>query len=330
MWLVRVVVASGYSVVSCVTPRCAYKDVNGKINLVSGSVARSRADWRGHIFELGCGRCVGCKMDTKFAWAVRLMHESKFYDCNWFGTFTYDDAKLKQPLDPSLNYHDWQLFMRRLRRDIGGDRKDGEGRKPLRFFCSGEYGGRFKRPHFHAILFNLRLRDAVKMANGRSVSEALDGVWSNGNVVLDSVTPATVAYVAGYTQKKVNGRGSDLLYEDIVNPLTGELFKRRKEFVKMSLKPGIGSAFFDQYGSDLFPHDFAIVEGKRNKVPRYYLKRLEKSAAPELLEDIKRKRMDRAREQTGKGESTPERRLVKEDLMLLRQAFYSDRSNDEQ
>ena len=41
----------------------------------------------------------------------------------------------------------------------------------------------------------------------------------------------------------------------------------------MSLKPGIGYEWYKQYTSDVYPHDYVVVRGKKVKPPKYYDKK---------------------------------------------------------
>lgn len=274
-------------------------------------------------FELPCGRCIGCKLDRTRSWAVRITHEAQLYDSNRFATLTYSDEGL--PASRSLEYRDFQLFMKRLRREFRGVSSGPEGNFPLRFFCAGEYGTRRLRPHYHAILFNLKLPDEARLMNGSMRSEILEQLWRKGTVQLDDVTPRSAAYVAGYSVKKVYGPRADAYYEDVVHLETGEVTRRRPEFVAMSLKPGIGAGWYEKYGKDLFPHDFAVQEGRRYKVPRYYWDKFKESADAGVVEELEFRRLQRAQER--RSDSTPERRAVREVHAKAKQEFYSQRED---
>lgn len=274
----------------------------------------------GRALEVPCGKCIGCRLDRARGWSIRIMHEASLYDSNWFCTFTYDDAHL--PEDFSLRYPDFQAMMKRLRRRMRGDRPGPGGNFPLRFFCSGEYGTVRKRPHFHAVLFNARFADVQSLANGSFRSTFAEDVWRNGGVQLDTVTVASAAYVAGY----VVGKAKDAARDDVVSLRTGEISERRKEFARMSLRPGIGAAWYEHFGSDLFPADHAVMnDGKRHKVPRYYWERFREEADPGVVELLEERRFARAME--CREESTPERRAVREELAELTVAHYSQRED---
>ena len=66
--------------------------------------------------EVPCGHCVACRIARSREWAVRLLHESEFWDDFCFVTLTYDDEHL---VSPSLVPRDLTLFFKRLRKDLG-------------------------------------------------------------------------------------------------------------------------------------------------------------------------------------------------------------------
>lgn len=300
---------------SCYRPLNAYRDRRGVVKIGEGG------SFAVESFQVPCGRCIGCKMDRARSWAIRISHEAQLYDSSRFATFTYSDNHL--PGSKSLVYRHFQLFMKRLRKRVSGCSVGPEGDRPLRFFCAGEYGTRRKRPHFHAILFNLRLEDEVAWHNGSRYSSLLERLWKLGSVQLDEVNASTAAYVAGYCHKKVYGQAAGMHYE-VVDRETGEVTSvRRPEFIAMSNRPGIGAWWYRRYKNDLFPMDAAVVEGKRWKVPRYYWERFRKDADPALVEELEYGRFLRAQE--SRAESTPERRAVREEVAQARISFFQER-----
>lgn len=266
----------------------------------------------GGSLELPCGKCVGCRMDRAKAWSIRIGHEAQCWDSNWFATFDYAPEHLRSW---SLEYPDYQGFMRRLR-------KRGPG---IRFFVAGEYGKRYRRPHWHAILFNLILGDVEEFKNGTLRSTTLERLWGRGNVVVGRVTPQSAAYVAGYTESKSYGRAAEAAYEDLVDPETGEVSSRRPELCVMSRDPGIGAFWYRKFAGDLFPRDRAVQEGKEFKVPRFYYERYKKDH-PLAAEEVAYERYLRARILDPE-ESTPERRGVREECAEARVRVFSSRDH---
>lgn len=191
------------------------------------------------------------------------MHKS-----NCFITLTYSPENF--PSHGSLNYRDFQLFLKRLRKVAG----------KVRFYMAGEYGEDFSRPHFHALIFGYDFPDrkpfrALSSGGMLYRSSLLESLWPFGFSSIGDCTFESAAYVARYVMKKITGRQAVTHYEAI-DYSTGEIVSRVPEFNKMSLKPGIGATWYERYSSDVFPHDRVIVRGVKTKPPRYYDKLLEK------------------------------------------------------
>lgn len=274
----------------------------------------------GRPLSLPCGKCVGCRMDKARSWSIRITHEAQLYDSNLFVTFDYAPEHLPGSL--SLEYVDFQLFMKRLRKRMRGVNASPNGKYPIRFFVAGEYGARYKRPHWHAIFFNLDLQDKVQFSNETFRSTTLESLWGKGHAVIGSVTPRSASYVAGYTLFK---KGHRDLYEDVVDTVTGEVSSRRQEFVVMSRRPGIGSWWYEKYKRDLFPGDRAVMpEGRLYKVPRFYLERY-KEDDPLGAEEVAYERYLSSLEHPEEG--TVERLAVREEYMLRKISTFSQREH---
>lgn len=222
-----------------------------------------------------CGQCVGCRLERSRQWAVRSVHEASLYERNCFITLTYANEHL--PPNNSLVYEDFQKFMKRFRKAHKGHRPMADGTRPIRFYMCGEYGENFGRPHYHACIFNFDFMDKKvwkKSPSGSLVyrSAQLEELWPFGFSSVGEVNFQSAAYVARYIMKKITGDRADSHY-NTVDPVTGEVFERRPEFNKMSLKPGIGAGWLDKYASDVYPHDYVVINGKQAKPPRFYDKK---------------------------------------------------------
>lgn len=63
---------------------------------------------------------------------------------------------------------------------------------------------------------------------------------------------------------------------------------RTPEFNRMSLKPGIGAAWFHKFHRDLYPHDYLIVKGQKTGIPKYYdqlMERLDQDTLSQVKAD---------------------------------------------
>lgn len=287
----------------CYHPITAYwsSDLNdsGKRSLVF-DLRQAKDD---ETLQIACGQCIGCKLEKSRQWAVRCLHESTLYEHNQYVTLTYNDENL--PSDGNLQLRDFQNFMKRLRKK----------HKNVRYFHCGEYGDKTKRPHYHAILFNLHLPDKILLKTNQQgdklyTSQELLTAWQNkGHILIGDVTFQSAAYVARYITKKIGGKDALHHYNEI-DLQTGEILKEQKpEYTTMSRRPGIASQWYEKFKTDVFPDDFVIVNGKKVSTPKYYLDRLEKEN-PEAFEDIKFTRKEAGLKCAI--DNTTERLLVKE------------------
>lgn len=262
------------------------------------------------FLQLPCGSCIGCGLERSRQWAVRCMHEASLHAVSSFVTLTYDAEHLCA--DGSLNYSDFQAFMRRVRKSYGR----------VRFFVAGEYGSVNWRPHWHACLFGFRPSDlslVKSSASGKTLyrSAFLEGVWPLGYSSVGDVTFDSAAYVARYCLKKISGVDPRDRYRR-VDPDTGEVFRLRPEFCRMSLRPGIGGPWFDKYHGEVFPFDRVIVKGRECKPPRYYMT-LQKRLDKQLAEGVEYDRYVKSLQFLG--ECTPERLADREKVTAGRLAF---------
>lgn len=267
-------------------------------------------------FQIPCGQCVGCKVEKSRQWAIRCMHEASLYEENCFITLTYDDDHLN---DLSLDYREFQLFMKRLRKKFK-DRK-------IRFYMCGEYGEEKRRPHFHVCLFNLDFQDKVYFKqSGKGtklyISKTLQELWPYGYTTVAPMTFETAQYAASYTAKKLGGSKSSADYE-YIDRETGEVQKLEKEFSHMSLRPGIGRGWYEKYKKEVFPNDRVIARGKAMKPPKYYTN-IYKKESPENHDELCYNREMEALKHAD--DNTEERLLVKERVLKAAIEFKKRRS----
>lgn len=239
------------------------------------------------------------------------MHEASLYGPNnSFITLTYDDAHL--PHRAMLKYEDYQRFMKRLRKEAFPFK--------LRFYMCGEYGERSWRPHYHALIFNYAFFGDRKFAktspSGQKLytSKQLDDIWGMGNCWIGSVTFQSAAYIARYCTKKVTGKAAEAHY---MRADADGVYSLPPEFNKMSLKPGIGFTWYQQYRKSLYPHDYVVSEGKKLKIPRYYDKLYQKDMeGSSVFDDIRYQRRVMMRENFA--DNIKPRLLVKEEVAEAR------------
>lgn len=198
---------------------------------------------------ISCGGCLDCRLRNGLDWAVRCSLELQEHSAASWLTLTYDDAHLVRPTPehhPTLYKPHLSGYLKRLRSRFP--------RSTLRFFGVGEYGDRTHRPHYHVILYGLPPHEP-----------ALAKAWPFGHIRAEPVTPANIAYTAGYSNKKIrpNGGRPPPTY---VDPESGELFEWQEPFRLTSRRPGIGGAARRHVRS--WRHA-AIHQGRPVPVPRY-------------------------------------------------------------
>lgn len=196
-----------------------------------------------------CGRCPECIKTRKLKWVYRLQQENKVSKTAAFLTLTYDDDHLpiKNGVPTLLSKHHTD-FIKRIRKRTGV--------KGIKYYSCGEYGTRTNRPHYHSIIFNVPF-DTL------ATEDDLKSIWMHGHVDVGDVTDHSIAYVAGYVNKKIvdNDR-----YKD----------GRLPEFSRMS--KGLGKSYLSESVKKYHKkkkNPFIVMEdGKKLPLPRYYKEKL--------------------------------------------------------
>lgn len=283
-------------------PLAGYRAPGGKVTL------DRKVGFADRPVPIGCGQCLGCRMQRASDWATRALHEAQITREldgreSSFLTLTYDNENL--PKDYGLHVADWQAFAKRARKKWG----------PFRFLHCGEYGDESRRPHYHALIFGLDWSaDRVEHStNPRGevlwLSPSLTACWGKGHTLIGNLTRESAAYVARYAIKKVNGPAAEHAYRRT----SGEHeWQVKPEYITVSLKPGLGARWFEKYEGDIYPSDETIVGGKRVHTPKYYDKLLEKKSK-QALESVKKARAERVRKVAD--QITPERLAATEEIL---------------
>lgn len=254
--------------------------------------------------QVPCGHCMGCYIDFQNEWSARCMYEASLYDHNCFVTLTYDTKflPLRDAIDmqsgqlfahniPQLEITDLQKFFKRLRFWCETHNKPSP-----RYFASGEYGDTGYRPHYHAIIFNLRLDDLQLLYYAKGsrkslqpfpgglpffTSPILENLWGKGFITISDVTPQSCAYVASYVSKKRKPPAVDSEYykelssrlaqtapvqgkfEDLIN-----IGAVTSPFCVMSRRPGIASEFWEQNREKILAGELPMVAGQKMRVQK--------------------------------------------------------------
>lgn len=189
-------------------------------------------------YFIPCGKCEGCRARQRQDWAIRMAHESQSWDRNSFLTLTYDEEHCPE----KINKHDIQTFLKRLRKH--SDRK-------IRYYITGEYGERTRRPHYHAIIFNEDfLGGAYDISDKLYGNKWLDSIWKNGTTTIAPFSFATAMYTAGYCAKKIS------------DPDT---------FALQSRNPPIGREWVKANHDNIRRNKNVVISGQEFTIPLVYM-----------------------------------------------------------
>jgi hypothetical protein len=268
---------------ACTAPMRAYKASTGRL------VFFKRTDKEYHTpnytgLEIPCGTCILCREEQARQTAVRIHHEAMTWERNSFITLTYRDENL--PPHGSLQYRDLETFWKRLRKQIG----------KLRYYAVGEYGDRTLRPHYHACIFGHDFTEGGIISNTTPhrlwVNLDLNKCWGLGDVRVGALTFETARYTASYVTKKLRSKQKYVRVDDE----TGELIAVEQPRAFMS--KNLGKAWWESYGHQLKDHDHVIINGRKQKPPKAYDRWLLEEGDIQKIEEIKRKRIERAKPET--------------------------------
>lgn len=225
-----------------------------------------------------CKKCVACQNMNRFHWTKRMFYESKKWDYTYFITLTFNNENL--PLE--LSVKDIQKFIKYLRNKISPyeivEYKGKKFRKydysvwPLKYFATGEYGEKRKRPHYHLIIFTDYKLDLVflketKDGNKLYTCKMLETCWKNKGFICVGFDSGNKSfnYASSYSCKSLSKQALNIdkaifeknkksIYEVpnisgftkylLVDKLIDEkLVKPFPEFICMSKSPPIGAGW---------------------------------------------------------------------------------------
>lgn len=231
-----------------------------------------------------CGRCEACYKRKVSAWSFRLMQQSKVSESAYFITLTYDNQHV--PISPkgfatldSTKYilkeckrgthkgrnrkvqysSHMQLFLKQIRK---------QHTSRILYYYAGEYGTKSKRPHYHAIIYNLNLElifdkktcNLLRNTMYDGKTEVTTKYWPHGHVTVGQLTAASVGYTLKYLSKVCKIGKAD--WDD-----------RVPAYAKMSKNLGLNyltPQMIQWHRNDLYNRMYCNVDGKKISIPRYY------------------------------------------------------------
>lgn len=210
-------------------------------------------------YGVPCGKCAPCKENRIAGWRTRLYEEEKVSINAYFITLTYDTQTV--PISSrgfmSLNPEHLTKFFKQLRNLQNRQKKIPKGYPKIKYYACGEYGEQKKRPHYHAILFNIY--DPLDITKA----------WAKGKVdvrINDGI--GAMAYTAGYISK---------------DPMPKYICRQRDiipEFSRMSQKLGVSyttdKANLKWHLADIENRCYITDKGIKYPMPQYYKKKIYK------------------------------------------------------
>ena len=247
-----------------------------------------------------CRNCIGCRLEYSREWANRGYLESLKSEHNYFVTLTYSDDNLKfydeLTTSDGITYADYDNswngtlvpeeltnFIKRFRKELTK-----KGIAEWKYMACGEYGGKTQRPHYHMILFNCPL-PIESFYNPKIINKEvyfqnkiIEKEWTLGISNITEASWETIAYVARYITKKVNGKTSEDHYCS-----QGQ----EKEFFRVS--KGLGRDYYERNKHKIYDTDEIIIKNRKGghsiKPPKYF-DDLYKKENPTAFDVIKKKR----------------------------------------
>lgn len=175
---------------------------------------------------------------------------------------------------PTLRKKDVQLFLKRLRKKHGAvyfiDKRGVLQNRSIKYYCVGEYGTRYKRPHYHFILFSANI-------------ELIEDAWR---------CPDTGFPLGSFKLGDVNERSIGYTLKYLCKPRTkfapGD--DRSREFTLISKGVGLGyitPAIIQYHKRDLVNHSYLQDGNLKIAMPRYYRNRLYTAAELDAITKAK-------------------------------------------
>lgn len=206
---------------------------------------------------VGCGRCEACHLKYCNQWAFRIQQHAQENPIYYCITLTYDNENLPMVYNEGKTYmtlvraHASNYF-KTLRNNHNKRWKQHNVKPKISYIICGEYGDKFKRPHYHAIVF------------GASAEDILIS-WTKGLIHFgQNNLKETLVYTLKYAMKSK-------LYRNMGSPP----FER--PFINFSKGIGLNAIVDFKTGEQkMLPEEIVTTDAKI-LIPRYYADKLNMS-----------------------------------------------------
>jgi len=209
-----------------------------------------------------CGKCFECLQAKRAQWSFRLKQELKDCETATFLTLTHDENSVRNTEigSKTLRKKDLQDYFKRVRTEA----------PKLRYYAVGEYGGKTRRPHYHAIVYDAD--NAVLVSKWGKWTGTVKELF--GNVRCDEVTEASIHYVTGYLMDKDGSpdKQTSTFINKGIDTETGEVWldeTMEQPFSIMS--KGLGKCYL--IAKDYHKSNLTLItneQGQKGILPRYY------------------------------------------------------------
>lgn len=218
----------------------------------------------GRRIYIPCRSCECCRTTLRNMWKERSLYEQNHHRGAAFVTFTYDNENLPVISGykrPTLDFDHVHKYIDSIRHRAKVLFK----KYPLQYSnCDldftyigcGEYGDKFKRPHYHIIFFGLDYKQCRRF---------LSKSWKYGSIEVDPLKNGGIGYVLKYLQKQVFGKLKKDLYI-LKGRVAPKLFYSR----------GLGSNLYYEHRDNYLKNGY-IRFGSHKRVypPPYYANKLD-------------------------------------------------------
>lgn len=250
-----------------------------------------------------CNKCESCQLKYIAHLGLRASHELMYHTKAMFITLTVNNENIDKVFpNNSLCHVEFQKFIRRLRDWLRRTiyKKNPEQLPKIKYLMCGEYGEKFGRPHYHAVIFGYEFDDLKQHhVKGQSIknsyrSPKLERLWTYGFSQISKVNYEKCTYLAKYVAK---AKAKDKELYGYLDMETGEIKYRKKEYMVYP-KGGLGKEYFlDNHKAILRKGYFNLPMKKKQQgdgkvpakvgIPRYYKKLAEQYFGKEYNEYLK-------------------------------------------
>nr|WEW54438.1 MAG: replication initiation protein [Microvirus Sku111] len=253
-----------------------------------------------NVIYVPCRHCEACEQNRINEFQMRVSHELESWNYEaCFITLTVNDENMENVFPGrELQHRPFQLFMKRLRKELA---KVG---KKITYLMCGEYGAKYNRPHYHAVIFgwrpdskDLTLIERKKNYN-LSSSKTIAKCWKFGFNTVGTANIHSGSYLAKYVIKQTKD-WNEFLYT--VDDETGEIKNYKRPYLvypRSAQNGGLGYRWYRQNCKEIFEQGY--IQGSnidvKQTIPRYYKRKFEEEF-PELYKIWKQQAQEKAKEQ---------------------------------